>query len=63
MNQFKLTAGQLFPEVSVNNMQDETIKLGQPKNGADWQMVVVYRGRHCPLCTKFLNQLESNKNN
>ena len=22
-------------------------------------MVVVYRGRHCPLCTKYLNQLET----
>lgn len=26
-------------------------------------MVVVYRGRHCPLCTKYLNQLEDYKQN
>ena len=24
-------------------------------------MIVVYRGRHCPLCTKYLNQLETYK--
>lgn len=63
MSQFKLTAGQLFPEMSVTDLQNETLKLGEPKNGADWQMVVVYRGRHCPLCTKFLNQLESFREN
>lgn len=26
-------------------------------------MVVVYRGRHCPLCTKYLNQLEDYRQN
>ena len=59
MNQSKLSAGQPFPSITVTTLKDETVQLGQPKNGADWQMVVVYRGRHCPLCTKYLNQLES----
>ena len=24
----------------------------------DWMTVVVHRGRHCPMCTRYLNQLE-----
>ena len=27
----------------------------------DWQLVLIYRGRHCPLCTKYLNQLQTFK--
>jgi len=55
----KLQAGQAFPEIHVKTTNGETLQLGHPKNGADWQMVVVYRGRHCPLCTQFLNELET----
>ncbi|CAM3594220.1 peroxiredoxin-like family protein [Parendozoicomonas haliclonae] len=59
MQQHKLAAGQAFPELTVATLADETVSLGKPRteSGADWQMVVVYRGRHCPLCTRYLNQL------
>ena len=35
-----------------------TLTLGSPEGGRDWQMVVVYRGLHCPLCKKYLGKLE-----
>lgn len=53
----KLHAGGAFPAIEAKLLNGETVKLGQPQNGLDWQMVVVYRGRHCPLCTRYLNQL------
>ena len=57
----KLHAGTTFPTIEVSDLHGNTITLGKPAEGTDWQMVVVYRGRHCPLCTKYLNQLEGYK--
>ncbi len=53
----KLHAGAEFPSLPATNPDGETIDISKPTGDADWQMVVVYRGRHCPLCTKFLNAL------
>jgi len=58
----KLHAGSAFPELTAKLLSGDTVELGKPQNGADWQLVVVYRGRHCPLCTRYLNQLEGYKN-
>ena len=57
MNTKKLHAGAVFGLLPVTNLDGETIDISKPTGGADWKMVVVYRGRHCPLCTKFLNSL------
>ncbi len=57
----KLHPGSQFPQISATLLSGEEVVLGKPKNGADWQLVLVYRGRHCPLCTKYLNQLENFK--
>jgi peroxiredoxin len=57
MHTKKLHAGARFPTLSVTGLDGEQCDIGQPGDGADWRMVVVYRGRHCPLCTKFLNGL------
>ncbi|WNC67038.1 peroxiredoxin-like family protein [Thalassotalea nanhaiensis] len=57
----KLHAGSALPEISTRLLSGESVTLGKPNNGADWQLVVVYRGRHCPLCTKYLNQIEGYK--
>lgn len=54
----KLHAGGAFPEVKATLLSDETVSLSATGEGCDWKMVVVYRGRHCPLCTKYLNELE-----
>ena len=54
MTTSKLTAGAVFPQITMPRLGGGELELGVPKNGADWQLVVVYRGRHCPLCTKYL---------
>ena len=53
----KLHAGAGFPQLSAHGDDDRLVDIGKPTGDADWKMVVVYRGRHCPLCTKFLNAL------
>jgi len=53
----KLHAGSEFPSVSVSNPGGGETDITQPRGDADWQMVVIYRGRHCPLCTRYLNDL------
>lgn len=42
-----------FDISSVNS--DEPITIGGTKNR--WTMLVVYRGRHCPRCKRYLNKL------
>lgn len=61
MSTHKLEAGAKFPNITVNDLNGNQVTLGKPAAGTDWQMIVVYRGRHCPLCTRYLNNLESFK--
>ena len=60
-NAKKLRAGSQFPNMQVQMLSGEMASLGKPDNGHDWKLVVVYRGKHCPICTKYLNQLETVK--
>ena len=53
-----LTAGEAFPQQQVDLLGGGMLTLGQPRGGHDWQMVVVYRGAHCPICKKYLAQLD-----
>lgn len=53
-----LTAGTAFPKIEIPKLDGDTVVLGVPQGGRDWQMVVVYRGLHCPLCKKYLARLE-----
>ena len=57
MKTAKLHAGASFPALTVSRQDDQSVDISKPSGSADWQMVVVYRGRHCPMCTKFLNAL------
>ena len=57
MKTAKLHAGAEFQSLEVLDGNDARVDISKPTGDADWQMVVVYRGRHCPLCTKFLNNL------
>ena len=61
MSTSKLSAGDKFPKIEVKTLAGETITLGEAKNGASWQMIVVYRGKHCPLCTKYLSKISEMK--
>lgn len=53
----KLEAGQTFPDITVAKLGGGEITLGQPQAGHDWQLVIVYRGKHCPICTRYLGTL------
>ena len=57
MKTAKLHAGAEFPELTVCDQNDTQVDIRRPAGEAEWQMVIVYRGRHCPMCTKFLNKL------
>ena len=57
MNTTKLHAGTEFPTLRVHDLNDELVDISKPSGDAVWQIIVVYRGRHCPMCTKFLNKL------
>jgi peroxiredoxin len=51
----KLQAGAEFPTLSVPKVGGGNLELGgQP----GWKTIVVYRGKHCPLCRKYLKTLE-----
>ena len=53
----KLHAGAEFQPLPVYDADENQVDIGKPTGDADWQMVVVYRGQHCPMCTRFLNNL------
>ena len=53
----KFTAGVTFPNFSLAQVGGGVLSVGQPAGGNDWQLVVVYRGKHCPICTKYLAKL------
>ena len=59
MHTNKLHAGAAFPALPAQNLDGETVDISKPTGNADWHMVVVYRGKHCPMCTKYLNKLEA----
>lgn len=47
-----------MPEITVAAIGGGSITTG---GKARWQLVVVYRGKHCPLCKIYLQTLESMK--
>ncbi len=58
MNSEKLTPGATFPEIQVLDTKGNTQSLVSPTDAEHWTMVVVYRGVHCPICSKYLTQLQ-----
>jgi len=57
MTSNKLAAGQAFPHMIAPNIQGGEVQLTSPSAAYDRRLVVVYRGKHCPLCTNYLKQL------
>jgi peroxiredoxin len=58
MNPTRISAGGPVPSINVHDLNGHAIDISTPGDGAEWRMIVIYRGRHCPLCTKYLNRLE-----
>ena len=54
----KINAGGVFPSMKVTALDGSEHDLSS-REGDRWKMVVVYRGRHCPMCTRYLNNLEA----
>ena len=54
----KMHAGVSFPALHATGIGGETVDIGKPGPDADWRIVFVYRGKHCPMCTRYLNKLE-----
>lgn len=57
----KLLPGSRFPKINCPVLNSNEVELGRVQQDAAWQIVVVYRGQHCPMCTQYLNQLEEIK--
>lgn len=49
-----MTAGAAFPTMSWQAVGGGTVA---PADGDGWRMLVVYRGKHCPLCKRYLGGL------
>ena len=58
MSSTKIKASGPVPAITVPNRDGNTTDISIPGDSAEWRLIVVYRGRHCPLCTKYLNRLE-----
>lgn len=54
----KLAAGAAFPKITVPLVTGGEITIGGASDTGRWTLVVVYRGRHCPLCVKYLATLQ-----
>ena len=56
-----LTAGQAFPDLHLPLLgvkSDAALTdVSKPKAPYDWKLILVYRGAHCPLCTRYLSEL------
>lgn len=60
MQNTKLRAGESFPQVNVKTADGRVVSLVdvQPQVATGrWTLVVVYRGQHCPICLKYLNEI------
>ncbi len=51
----KLAAGAAFPAITVPRLGGGEIA---PAVMPGWRLVVVYRGKHCPLCKPYLKTLD-----
>ena len=51
----KLKSGSMFPEFTLPMVGGSGIRIGGEHDR--WQLVIVYRGRHCPLSKRYLGRL------
>jgi peroxiredoxin len=53
----KIAAGAPMPTLDLSTVSGQSIRIGGSRPA--WQLIVVYRGRHCPLCKTYLAKLQS----
>lgn len=54
MDAIKMAAGKKFPAMGWDAVSGDRVA---PADGSGWRALIVYRGRHCPLCKTYLNTL------
>jgi peroxiredoxin len=54
-----LEAASHFDTFELPKLGGGTLTVGAPSAPYDWQMIVVYRGKHCPICKTYLGELQS----
>ena len=59
MTSGKLAAGSVFPAIDLPVLGGRRREIAKPAEGFEWMLVVVYRGKHCPLCTTYLQELNA----
>lgn len=52
----KLGAGAAVPQIALDKVGGGKLTIGGARDG--WQVVVVYRGKHCPICKRYLTGLK-----
>jgi peroxiredoxin len=57
MSTQKPTPGTHFQPIEIAKLGGGTLSLGRAGEGYDWQLIVVYRGKHCPICTRYLKEV------
>ena len=55
----KLSAGGPIPEITLPTIDGGEAKIGGIKDR--WQMIIVYRGLHCPICKNYTAKIEALK--
>lgn len=55
MNNLKMTAGAAFPPMGWDAVGGGRV---EPAQGSGWRLLVVYRGKHCPICKTYLDTLQ-----
>jgi peroxiredoxin len=54
----KLVSGAPIPALTLSLVGGGEVTLGERQNAANWQVVIVYRGLHCPVCRRYLTRLQ-----
>ena len=56
MSSQKLQAGGLLPQFTVPQAGGGILQIG---GDGTWKMLVIYRGKHCPICRTYLKSLDA----
>lgn len=51
--------GQNFPVITLPLLDGGHTDISKPIGSNDWKLILIYRGKHCPLCTDYLVELET----
>ncbi len=57
----KPVSGGTLPSIELSLLSGGAATLGKPLEPQAWQAIIVYRGLHCPICNKYLKQLQELK--